>query len=67
MSRFSKLISKIMGIEDFYGYDTNFEMLTCEQWEILDFWHGLVLYQKEDKRIIYNSENDEIVRKYRIN
>ena len=67
MSKFSKLVLKIIGIEDSYDYDTNFEMLTCEGWKVCEYWHGLILYQKEDKRIIYNSENDEIVRKYRIN
>jgi len=66
MSKFSKLIEKIIGVKTDLTYDTNFEGLISEGWISIEDWHGLKLYQKEDERIIYNPNNDEIVRRFLI-
>lgn len=63
MSKLLKIVFGIIGVND-EEYDTNYEMLISQGWEERQSWEGLVMYQKGDERVIYNPQNDEVVRRY---
>jgi hypothetical protein len=66
MSRFSKLVAKVIGIEEQDPYETNFDRLVGERWELCDYWNGLRLYHKDGRMVIYNHEDDSIVKQFSV-